>query len=251
LPDGQQWAIKKAGFSGMSGTNIISAAGGKDAESFDDAEIRARKEFNSAYRAVTLADYKRLALTVPGLPVARAKAIPNFDPDYPCIQKPGFVTVVVVPEFWDERPYVEPGDRFIKVAQDYLDLHRLITNTIRVIGPSYVKISVKCNVIVKYKRNPDQVEKNINKALQRFLTPLEQKSDDPDTNAATSAWRFGRPVYPSEIYELIDNIDGVGYLTDVRLEAEGPHRQKNGAIEIPRTGLVYSGIHNIEVRQKS
>jgi hypothetical protein len=250
LPEGQQWRVDKSGFSGMFGTNFLPAAGGSDAETLDDTEIRARKEFNTVYRAVTLEDYERLAMSVPGLPVARAKAIPNFDPDYPCIQKPGFITVVVVPEFWDERPYVEPGDRFIKVAQDYLDQHRLITNTIRVIGPSYVKISVKCTVFVKYKRSPDEVKKNINRALQRFLIPLERKPDEPDTNAATPAWRFGRPVYPSEIYELIDNIDGVDYLTDVKLEAEGPHRQENGAIEIPRTGLVYSGTHEIDSRTK-
>lgn len=250
LPEGQQWRVVKSGFSGMFGTNFLPAAGGTDAESLDDAEIRARKEFNSVYRAVTLADYERLALAVPGLPVARARAIPNFDPDYPCIQKPGFVTVVVVPEFWDERPYVEPGDSFIKVTQEYLDQHRLITNTIRVIGPSYVKISVKCNVIVKYKRSPDEVKKNINKALQRFLTPLERKPDESNTNSAMPAWQFGRPVYPSEIYELIDNIDGVDYLTDVKLEAEGPHRQENGAIEIPRTGLIYSGTHEIDARTK-
>jgi hypothetical protein len=248
LPEGQQWRVDKSGFSGIFGTNFFPAAGGADAETLDDAEIRARKEFNTVYRAVTLEDYERLAMSVPGLPVARAKAIPNFDPDYPCIQKPGFITVVVVPEFWDERPFVAPGARFIEVAQAYFDQRRLITNEVQVIGPTYVKISVKCTVFVKYKRSPDEVEKNINKALRRFLIPLERKPVEPNTNAAPPAWRFGRPVYPSEIYELIDNIDGVDYLTDLKLEAEGPHRQENGAIEIPRTGLVYSGTHEIDSR---
>ena len=250
LPEGQQWRVEKSGFSGFFGANFSPAAGGKDAESFDDAEIRARKELNTDYRAVTLADYERLALSVPGLPVARAKAIPNFDPDYPCIQKPGIVTVVVVPEFWDERPYVEPGDRFIQVAQDYLNQRRLLTNKVKVIGPKYVQISVKCTVYVKHKISPIEVAKRIDRALKQFLSPLDRKPGETDTAPGMTAWPFGRPVYPSEIYELIDKIEGVDYLVDVELEAGGTHHKKNGVIEIPRIGLVYPGTHKIDVRPR-
>jgi len=250
LPEGQQWLIDRPGFSGVVGPNFHPAAGGSDAEPLDEAEIRARKEFNTVYRAVTLADYERLAMSVPGLPVARSKAIPNFDPDYRCIKRPGIVTVVIVPEFWDERPFVEPGERFIAVAQNYLNQRRLITNEVRVIGPEYVKISVKCTVLVKHKRSPTEVTKRIDKALKRFLSPLERKPDEPDTEIVIKAWPFGRPVYPSEIYELIDKIEGVDYLTDVELEADGPHQKKKGVIEIHRTGLVYSGAHKINAQQK-
>jgi hypothetical protein len=65
-----------------------------------------------------------------------------------------------------------------------------------------------------------------------------------------TAWPFGRPVYPSEIYELIDKIEGVDYLVDVELEAGGTHQKKNGVIEIPRIGIVYPGTHKIDVRPR-
>jgi predicted phage baseplate assembly protein len=250
LPSGQQWRVDRPGFSGVIGTNFHPAAGGSDAEPLDEAEIRARKEFNTVYRAVTLADYERLAMSVPGLPIARAKAIPNFDPEYRCIKRPGIVTVVVVPDFWDERPFVEPGERFIEVAQSYLNQRRLITNEVRVVGPEYVKISVKCTVFVKHKSSTDDVTKRIDKALKRFLSPLERRPEDLDAGTVIKAWPFGRPVYPSEIYELIDKIEGVDYLTDVQLEADGPYQNKKGVFEIRRTGLVYSGTHEIEARLK-
>jgi predicted phage baseplate assembly protein len=250
LPDGQQWYIHRPGFSGVSGTNFYPAAGGRDAEPLEEAEIRARKAFNAVYRAVTLEDYEHLAMTVPELPVARARAIPNFDPDFPCVKRPGMVTVVVVPDFQDQRPYVEPGKAFIGVAQNYLEQRRMIGNEVRIIGPAYVLVSVKCTVYVKHKCNPDKVEQRIEIALKKFLSPIKRKLDESDTGIVTMAWPFGRPVYPSEIYELIDTIEGVDYLVDVELEAIGRHRKKNGVIEIPRIGLVYPGSHKISVYPK-
>ena len=64
---------------------------------------------------------------------------------------------------------------------------------------------------------------------------------DPITGGVDGAgWRFGRHVYRSEICELIDGVDGVDYVTGLKLKREG--KVQPGDILIPPHGLVFHSI---------
>ncbi len=68
-------------FTGLSGVvNFVAAAGGRDAETLDDAKLRARKEFSSRDRAVTVEDFEWIALRTPAVTVKRAIVIPRRRP---------------------------------------------------------------------------------------------------------------------------------------------------------------------------
>lgn len=239
----QKWIINKTGFRSIQGENFKQANGGQDAESVEQAKLRAKKDFRDPYRAVTSEDYEKLALSTPGLRVAKAKAIPGYNPEYPCIDIPGSITVVIVPYARDEEAVPMPGKGFLQTVLLFLDVRRLITADLHVIGPEYVKVSVVCKVRITRKSSPAEVLKRIQKQLNRFLDPLVGGQDG-------KGWPFGRAVYPSEIYQIIDNIEGVDCASSVSLSAESAsgHSKKEGdIIKISRIALVVSGEHKIEV----
>jgi predicted phage baseplate assembly protein len=240
VPQGQMWWINKTELEGIIGENLKEAIGGKAAESIEQAKGKAKKDFRTRYRAITSGDYELLAISTPGMRVARAKAIPGYNPDYPCITAPGAVTVVVVPYAREGTVTPVPGNGFIQTVFRHLDIHRLVTTDLYVIGPQYVKISVKCKIRMVKRSSPAEVSKRVMEALERFLDPL---ADGPDGEG----WPFGRSVFPSEIYQIIDGVEGVDYATGVSLSAEGQYMIQGGIIKISPIALVFSGEHELEV----
>lgn len=243
ISSGQKWIINKTGFRSIPGKNFKQAAGGRNAESIEQAKSRAKKDFRDLYRAITSEDYEKLALSTPGLRVARAKTIPDYNPEYSCIDIPGSVTVVIVPYTRDEEVAQMPGKGFLQTVSSFLDARRLITSDLHVIGPEYVKISVICKVRIKKKSSPTEVKKRVQNELKRFLDPLKGGQDG-------KGWPFGRAVYPSEIYQILDNIEGVDYASGVSLSSEsanGYSRKEGDIIKISRFALVVSGEHTIEI----
>ncbi|KAF5437061.1 Baseplate J-like protein [Candidatus Methanophagaceae archaeon] len=240
-PEGQKWWINNEGFKGIKGKNQKAATGGKDAEPIEHAKARARKDFREHYRAITSEDYEQLALSTPGLSVARAKAIPNYNPDYPCIAIPGTVTVVVVPYTRAGTVTPVPGKCFILTILNHLEKHRLVTTDVHAIGSEYVKVSVKCKVQVNKRSSPTEVKKRVTKSLKCFLDPLK---GGPERNG----WPFGRSVFPSEIYQIIDKVEGVDYATGISITAEGYQKEGGGdTIKIPPIALVFSGDHEVGI----
>jgi hypothetical protein len=235
IPSGQKFNSVSAG--NIQGNNLKDATGGKDAESVEHAKARAKKDCREIYRAITSNDYEYLARSTPGLRIDRAKAIPNYNPDYPCVVFPGAVSVVVVPHTRQGTDSI-PGDDFLMTVSNHLNKHRLVTADVHVIGPEYITISVKCKVRVLKKSSPAMVEERIKKALEDFLDPIKGGTDG-------KGWPFGRPVYPSEIYQKIDDVEGVDYATDVSISSNSKPYRKD-AIRIPAFGLVFSGEHQIE-----
>ena len=207
--------------------NINAAVGGEEAETLEEALIRARKDLKTVYRAVTSADYELLAMNTPGLRVARAKAIPQY---HPCQESevPGIVTVIVVPHTQQANP--KPSTSFLKSVYRHMDTHRLLTTELFVIPPKYVEVSVAATVFIKPKSEPIRVKKDVEEELKDFLDPVKGGVDK-------MGWPFGRPVYRSEIYEIIDGVDGVDYVTSLLLKREG--EDQPGDILISPRSLVF------------
>jgi hypothetical protein len=73
--------VSAAQFSGLAGVvNFVSAAGGRDAETLDQAKLRARKELSTRSRAVTAGDFEWIALQTPDVRVCRAIIVPRRRP---------------------------------------------------------------------------------------------------------------------------------------------------------------------------
>lgn len=210
-------------------TNKLPASGGKEKETLEEAIIRARKYLREPYRAVTSKDYEYIAKATPGLRVKRAKAIPD--------KRKGSVTVVVVPESTLDKP--KPSEEFLMAVYRYLDKRRLITTEVYVKEPEYVEVTVNAKVKIKRGYESDTVRHRIENRLKQFLHPFKGGPEG-------DGWQFGRSVFKSEIYELIDGIEGVDRVQELNM-VDGEYRYDGEKIEIPNSGLVYSGKHTIRI----
>lgn len=229
----------------LDATNEGAAAGGSEREELEDAAVRARRDLKTCYQAVTSEDYEYLARATPGLRVARARAIPLFAPglsDYPTNQTPASVTVVVVPYSTSLMPV--PSPEFLRTVCRHLNRHRLVTTQVYTVAPDYVRVSVRATVVLQAGFDPARTRELIEQRLDNFLRPLPAE-DDP----AGEGWPFGRAVYKSEIYQLIERVEGVDCVERVVLAAEGTGVRRNaqGNIFIPPQSLVYPGVHTIDI----
>jgi predicted phage baseplate assembly protein len=221
------------------------ATGGLDREALEDAQARARRDLKTQFRAVTDSDVEYLALNTPGLRVARARAIPLYAPGlkgYPQVTAPASVSVVVVPYSPSLRPF--PSDGFKRTVCRHLDRHRLLTTRVHVIAPEYVGVSVRATVRLHAEFGQTETLARVQKSLDDFLRPLP-----PDDDPTAEGWPFGRTVYRSEIYQLIENVEGVDCVEKVTLAASGVGvaRSAEGNILIPPQSLVYPAGHSIEI----
>ncbi len=222
-------------------TQVVAAAGGEAGETIADAQVRARQDLQTQYPAITSADFEFLAINTPGLRVARAKAIPRFSVAHPG-QNEASVTVVVLP--YSLLPKPVPSDNFRRTVCRHLNRHRSITTQVEVVAPNYVRVSVQATVLLESGLDLEDSRAEIVRELERFLRPVPAEDDTQNTG-----WPFGRTVYKSEIYQLIEKVAGVDCVENVFLSAEGTDaaRDENGNITINPLSVVFSGDHQVEV----
>ena len=218
----------------ITATNPFPASGGKDAEDIEQAFIRFRKDLMIPYTAVTADDYEEIVKATPGLRVARAKARLSSEHE-------NEVIVVVIPFSFSQKPL--PSEGFKRTVCEHLDRHRLITTRLIIRDPDYVRVSVSAEITMMTGYQAEQLKGRIQQELNSFLSPIQRESDD-------HAWPFGRPVYRSEIYGLLEEVEGVDCVLKLSLHAqEGVFTYSNGNIEIGVLSLVYAGSHTIDIQE--
>ena len=122
--------------------------------------------------------------------------------------KPGHVSVVIVPKTPDPQ---QPSADLIKVLLSYLDERRILTTKLHVTGPFYAHITSQLVIARNSDAEDEAVTKAINKSLNDLLNPL------PSENG--HGWPFGRDVFVSEVYESLEKIQGIDFITDVILDS--------------------------------
>lgn len=205
------------------------AAGGTDAEATDAALARLKSDLRTPYRAVTAEDYRYLATHTPGLRVGRAAVhVEGRAADDECARH-GHVTVTVVPHSPRDRPEASQG--FKRAVETHLGRHRLLTDELAVVTPLYVPVTIEAVVMVEDGHALGATTDSVETALDGFLDPLSGFDGD--------GWPFGRPVYRSEVYETVEDVDGVDCVADVELSAREPGSRIDAGIGVPQTALVY------------
>jgi len=244
----RRWEID--GFIGSSDyiTNYFASTGGKEAQTIEEAIEDFCRDLKTPYTAVTLQDFEQLALSTPGLRIARAKAIPNYDPKTDSENSEegrGSVTVVIIPYTPLEilRTPPEPSVDFKKAVCAQLDKHRVLGTDIHVISPIYVKVTVNATVVpMDSYRDDSHVRKDVIEKLTKFIHPITGGMNE-------KGWPIGRDVYLSDLYNIIENIQGVNCV--LRLSISGDQNASADAdgnlILKSRIASIYSGIHNVEI----
>jgi len=170
---------------------------------------------------------------------------PELIPLFSAANKPdprSSVTVVVLPFSLSAKPV--PSDNFLLTVCRHLDRHRLITTQVEVVPPNYVQVTVQATVLLQAGFDVEPSRQAIIGALNRFLRPIHEVGD-----LENQGWPFGRTVFKSEIYQLIEKVNGVDCVEKVTLTASGAlaGRDENGNITITPSSVVFSGDHQVEV----
>ena len=193
-------------------TNPFPAGGGSDEETVDEAKARGPHVIKSRNRAVTAEDFEWLTLQASN-GIARARCIPS-------IGREGEVTVVVVPKRDDRRIDLEslkhkliPSTELLRRVKHFLDERRLLTTVVHVVRPRYIEVSITVEIIRKTSGSSETLKRAVEERLRRFLDPLlGGRSGD--------GWPFGRNVLKLDLYNVVEEIDGVDVVHRIRLHDE-------------------------------
>ena len=182
---------------------------GKDAELA--AEIRATiLHLRARDRAITCSDFEALALSadLEGR-VARARCVPrrNLTMDL-TREKPGHVSVIILPADGaeDDLPALK------NIVQGYLDPRVLLTTRPHVVGPFFVDVTVQATVVPLADQLDADVKASVANAVSAFLDPHTGGDDG-------TGWPFGRDVFASELYAVIDRLPAIDFVSALSLAA--------------------------------
>ncbi len=198
--------------------NHQSARNGADAETLDQAVMRAPQILRTRDRAVTAEDFEVLAkLAVKGA-IAHVRCLqPTSSRDA------GIVRLLIVPQANTDALTqglgIDPEKFALTNALQqqilsYLNERRLLGVQVQLQQPEYIGVVVRAQVAIEpaydYPSAQQEILFNLRVALYRYLNPLVGGPEG-------KGWPFGRPVYPSDIVALLQQTPGVRYLGAVLL----------------------------------
>ncbi len=204
--------------------NPEAATGGADAEDILHAVMHAPDVFRSLKRAVTAADYVALARDFNGVAKVKARS-ENWNE----------VTLIVSPQ---------GGGRVSDVLRAnllaYFEDKRQVTTRVVVEDATYVEVYISADIKIEPYYDEETVKENVRKAAASLL--------------AFKTVDFGSTVYLSKFYDVIEDVDGIVYvtITEFGRDAANPGRvEQDGVISIaddeipviPSQSLYTAGIN--------
>ncbi|MBC1223030.1 putative baseplate assembly protein [Nostoc sp. UCD121] len=198
--------------------NRVPAINGADAESLEQAVMKAPRILRTRDRAVTAEDFEVLTQQAGAGAIARVRCLPANSR-----RQAGIVSLLVVPyantDAIAQGNGIRPEEFALSNALQeqilsYLDERRLLGVQIELQEPNYVGVSVQTEVALEPAYNnpfaSEEIRRNLRVSLYKYLNPLTGGMDG-------KGWPFGRPVYTSDIVALLQQTPGVRHLGPVLL----------------------------------
>ncbi len=246
--------------------NPVEADGGADTATIEQMLEIGPAKISHRNRAVTLEDFEWLAKEA-SRKVLKARCLPNTNKKKN--RETGWVTVIIVPDSKENKPY--PTLALKRIVRKYLEKHSSNTLSsqghIYVEGPLYREISVSVYLYVTSIDVASKVEREAIEKLNGFFHPL---TGGPEGKG----WEFGRDASVSDIYVLLEDIEGLDHVENLSLSSEDktkqPHKFKcytkenagrldhleysaeetpsDDVIDIKDNFLVANGTHTINIQ---
>jgi predicted phage baseplate assembly protein len=226
------------------------ASGGLDAQSVEDAKLRAPAYLRARTRAVTADDYEFFARDVPG--VARAFCLaPGSQPGQRYEPRPGQVVVLVIPRIDDVRGLIAIERLRLPAllqqsVQEALEPRRPLGIALDVREPQYIAVQIQATLRLTRRavgQERETARQQAEAVLYRYLNPYTGGPDE-------KGWPFGRALANRELYGVLQRIEAVEYIEDLSLrivEAAGPGSPLP-TIELAPYAVLCSGRHEVVVR---
>jgi hypothetical protein len=170
-----------------------------------DQELSAAiRELRIEERAVTAADFEHLCLQVRypahiGPAVARAHCLPRCNLEVSAAEALGHLSIVTL-----GSPGTDVASVLAAVKAD-LEQRSMLTTKLHVVAPALLRVAVDLSVWTDADQLKQIVQRRVLAALTDFFDPF---SGGPDGQG----WPFGAPIYRSDLYALLDQVEGVDYI---------------------------------------
>lgn len=224
-------------------SNREAARGGVDGETVENAKVRAPGLLRLQERAVTAEDHEVIARQA-APSAARVRCVPAVPGEG------GAVRVLVVPDAAADEgdrlrfEQLVPPDPMLSAIAARLDERRLIGTRLVVEPPVYQGVTVVARLLGRDDET-DRVRERALAALFRHLNPLRGGADG-------TGWPFGRPVQYGEVFAVLQQVEGVTLVEEVRLFPADPITGQRGTpvdrIDVAADALVFSYRHQVVVR---
>lgn len=218
---------------GVEVTNRAAAAGGRDAETLDNALLRGPHQLNACERVVTARDYERLAVSSSG-GVSRALAVTGAS--LWAGSAPGQVQVLLVPSVNEAEALTVTAESLAE-RQSPLTLDRVREaladaqpmGTTATIGWAGLKsFHLQVDVVVHRAEDREAVRVRLLDRLRHTLSPVPVDSGP--------GWPFGEALRASTIYDVLLAERGVRYVETVRLVVDEVPRDVTALVHDPHQG---------------
>ncbi len=127
--------------------------------------------------------------------------------------QPGVVSTIVIPRSTDPCP--QPSLDLLSRVKEYLDARRSPAGRLVMVGPTYTRVSVRLQVIPTVGWSPDAVASECKRRIAEFLHPLTGGADG-------CGWALGQRPHRSDLYGLLDTVDGVDFVRRLVLSIDVP-----------------------------
>ena len=186
----------------ISCTNEFAATGGSSGDSPEQIRENALRMYGTQNRSVTEDDYVVRALSMPGAYgdvgkiYVEPEKIENLNPH----ARPAVLDMYVL-GFDGNKKLTTPSDNFKANLSTYLSQNRMINDTVKVKNGFVVNIGVNFQIVTRPNYSGNVVLTNCIKALQDYFN--------------IDRWQMNQPIFLTDIYTLLDRIEGVQTVKDV------------------------------------
>jgi hypothetical protein len=122
------------------------------------------------------------------------------------IDLPGHISLVVVAGS-DSTP--EKYQLLIRQVHEFLEPKRLLATRLHIVQPCYVWLALRVTIQPRLDFLWENVRKSATEKLMQYCSPFAGGGPDG------SGWPFGRNLYLSDIYDVLEQVSGVDYIETV------------------------------------
>lgn len=227
--------------------NLVGAVNGKEAETVEDAIVRAPQLLRSQQRAVTESDFEFLAREAMPGEVGRVKCLQPRPLDEGRVQD-NRIFVMAIPDIRNPRrrllnDELNLNQIIIDRITDYLNERRLLTSHLEVLPPTYRGVAIHATLHISHRASEAMVRAEALDRLYTFINPVIGGYDG-------KGWEFGRPITRSDVFYCLHGIDEVRSVEFQMFDSivGGPARGPDQShLDVAQPyGIVASGLHVIE-----
>ena len=183
-------------------------------EAVDEALRKTVLKLREPQRAVTVSDYEKLAQSAtatildeePCKVRTRCFVRRNLEADDPATflqDCPGHVSVVIVIQKNLDKEVFED---LLRKVREKLEPSRLLTTRLHLVRPSYVLLGLGGSIRIKPGIPIPEVQLRVVAQFQDYFNSAFEGGPNGE------GWPFGRPIYLSEIYAVLEKVEGVDYI---------------------------------------